>query len=710
MKKIIKIVFLISSLLGVLGTINTVNADADYDSAVASAPSALTLDNIFQPGKGGTNNSSVVTLDENNKVVAEGSSTADKALVKLTDAAKQLGSEWSTDANTFDINKDSKTDMWMYFGNKYGSAGDGMAFVLQNDARDVSAISGDGQSLGVWGIDKTGSNITTASTAIKNAWALEFDTYVNKGNTPGTGFDNTSTVNGHNHLAYGYPSTQKTYNIEGSFFTKYYSSMNHQGVIQKTYLSDAKWHHVTLNYKSVSNTQGTMTYTIDDKDPATDAIITGQSQTATIDKSKFIVDGSTTHDPTKLRWGFTGATGVNYENNLIMFEQISNLVSATSVQKVTDITNDNKDVSNNGNVMSGDKLNFETTLTYKDGKQDWKRIKALLSVPTDVTMDKVGTITYKDGTKDTFDINAATNGVITKKLPKDLTATNDVATVSVTGTANTVKSDTQATSPISHFNGINALVESNAVNFMITAPKLNLGITGLTDQTVNLGESAEISVNIKTDRELNPNLSNAGVIKTQLDDVTLNDGYTVVLKKTGNNFTETIPASKLKTGTHKYTIIAEDTFGDTTTVSKTITVIDAGILKISSVTGALNFGQSDIPIPNIPTTYSPQEDLNVEIVASAPGAWSLTLTGTDVIGSDKSVLKNALVYKRNVTDVGTPLKGHTLYILSGSSSPKAISKTWDKDTGVLLSVKPSEVKSIAYHASVQWNLSSVPTK
>lgn len=478
---------LMSLSLGLIGAGGSVTAStatdaaADYAKAISVAPDALTLDHIFQTGTGGgsANHSSVVSLDKDNKVVDDSSTAATKAIVKLTDAGGQLGSEWSTPANTFNINKDSKINMWMYFGNQYDSA-DGMAFVLQNDTRGVGAISGIGESLGVWGIDEGGSSAQTAKPAIKNAWALEFDTYGNNDTGAGTSFDNAPEVKGSNHLAYGYPSLPSTYRLKMGGILSFYAVMNHQGVIKTSHLSNAAWHHVTLDYKTLSVTQGSMTYTIDDKDPTTGAVLTGQSQTAPIDKTRFTADGKNGNG-TDIMWGFTGSTGSKYENNLIMFEQISNLVSATGVQKVTDTTNNDEDVTNNGKVMSGDQLNFKTTLTYKEGKQDWKKIKALLNVPTNVTLAEAATIKYADGTVDNFNTNTAANETITKELSKDLTSANNTATISMTGTANTVTADTKATSPVSHFNGNNAIVESNAANFTISVPSQTLSITGLTD-------------------------------------------------------------------------------------------------------------------------------------------------------------------------------------------------------------------------------------
>lgn len=707
-------ILLMSLSLGLIGIGDSVNASvatdaaADYAAAVSVAPDALTLDHIFQTGTGGgsANHSSVVSLDKDNKVVDESSAAATKAIVKLTDAGGQLGSEWSTLANVFNINKDSKINMWMYFGNQYDSA-DGMAFVLQNDTRGIGSISGIGESLGVWGIDEGGSSDQTAKKAIKNAWALEFDTYGNNDTGKGTSFDNSWDVRGSNHLAYGYPSLKSTYRLDGHLFD-YYAVMNHQGIIKTSHLSNAAWHHVTLDYKTLSATQGSMTYTIDDKDPTTGAALTGQSQTAQIDKSRFTADGKNGNG-TDIMWGFTGSTGSKYENNLIMFEQISNLVSAAGVQKVTDSTNNNQDVTNNGNVMSGDQLNFQTTLTYKEGKQDWKKIKAVLNVPTNVTLNEAATIKYADGTVDNFNTNTAKNGVITKELSKDLSTANNTATISMTGTANTVTTDTKATSPISHFNGNNAIVESNAANFTISVPNQTLSITGLTDQNINLGDTASFDALVKTDRDIKP--QNIGEVTGVVDNTIKGKPEYIELSKTGSHHKETIPASQLTVGKHTYTVTVVDNYQHTATKTVTITVADPGKLSLT-VISALNFGteKKPLPIPNVLTDFNPNEKLNVQLEASLPGTWNLAITASELVGADQSILKDALIYKASAKDAGTPLNNSNLSILSGTSSRDKINKVWDKDTGILLHIKPSTVKGQTYHATIKWTLSNVPLK
>lgn len=690
---------LLTGMLMTLGLgAKSVNAD-EYSDAVASAPSALVTNGLFTPGTTGTKNkANVVTFDASGNVVDDGAANADKSLIKITDTKDQVGSIWSTANNKFNLNKDNRVSMWMYFGNQGSMAGDGMAFVLQNDSRVLSAISGGGESLGVWGVDNGGTEATVANTAIKNSWALEFDTHRNGDASKGSGFDNLTNIKG-NHLASAYPNQGTSYESHGLINS--YNKLGHNGLINTANLSNGKWWHVTVDYKSTSTTAGLMTYTIGDKDPNTGAVLSGASMSSIIDKGKFAsVDGQVT-------WGFTGATGAKWETNLVMFEEISDLVSATATQKVIDTTQNNKDITADGTANGGDKLNFQTTLKYTDGKRDWEKIVAELKTPNNLALDKNGVIKYADGTTQTFD-TSTDSGVITESLTKNLSKSNDTATISMTGVAGVVAADTKVTSPSSTFNGQNTLIDSNAASFTIKAFKQNLTIAGLVDQTVDSGQSVKVVANIKTDTLVE---NNAVTITTKLNDKVLNI-KSVLFNKLGNySYIATLPADKLNIGTNTYTVSVEDQYNNSVTGQETITVKKPGKIELTTVND-LNFGTIAIPSPSASQadrTYSPTMPLEMELEASLPGTWDLSVTGTDMVGEDKTVLKDTLIYKDTATSTGVTLSSGSLSVLSDQAPTDKVTKTWAKDTGVLLRVhNPSEVKSQAYSATVNWTLKNVP--
>lgn len=136
--------------IGLVSQMSVAHADADYDKAKANAPQGLPLSNYFKFGDFAGNSAKVVDTGR-----IDGTQ-----MVQLTDAKAEVGTIWTGDDYALDLNKNATASMWMYFGNYPVDAGDGMAFVIQNDTRGVNAVSrasdgtvGNGQTLGVWGVD-----------------------------------------------------------------------------------------------------------------------------------------------------------------------------------------------------------------------------------------------------------------------------------------------------------------------------------------------------------------------------------------------------------------------------------------------------------------------------------------------------------------------------------------------------------------------------
>lgn len=546
-----------------LVNVTNIKADADYDSAKSSAPRAILMTNLFQTGNGNgvTSTSGMVGLTDTNKDPTTSNPVA-KTMVKITDAKNQKAAIWSTDANSFDINTNSKASMWIYFGSKTNTAGDGMALVFQNDAKGNAAIATKaGETLGVWGDDSAGGGSLdgTIKGAIQNSWALEFDTHLNNGNSSGNAFDIDPNL-ASNHIASGYPADKATYTDNKTIINSY--KQNHLGIINyKGYLSNRTWHHVTIDYKSVSSSTGSMTYTIDDKkpisgtndlDPTEDTSQVGQTSTVPIDKTKFnSISG-------KIQWGFTGSTGDSFENNLVMFESVPGLVNATAKQTMTDITQNNKDVSSNGEVKIGDKVKFTTEATYNGGKQAWKNIGGFLKYPTsnikwtgfeiDTLADDFPSI-YGNGPSD---LSGA-------PIP-DLSTPGQSSQISFIGEVMPVDVDTQVTVPTGQFIGSNAIIDSNPVSYTIKAgPKTLLTIDGLKDIGINYGTDAIISGTVKS--SLGGNFA-----KGTIASVTLN-GDTTPIKSdvaTDGKFSVMIPKDKLTTGEYTYTVQVTDPDGNTT--------------------------------------------------------------------------------------------------------------------------------------------------
>ena len=136
----------------------TAQIQAADEASLATAPSGLNqLDKLFTLpaafNSGVTNSASIANVTN--------ASSPNTQAIQVINGKKQMGGFWSNDANRFDINKDATFKMWLYLGSSTSTskAGDGMAFVLQNDpngttaSAKVSSSSIIGETLGVWGVD-----------------------------------------------------------------------------------------------------------------------------------------------------------------------------------------------------------------------------------------------------------------------------------------------------------------------------------------------------------------------------------------------------------------------------------------------------------------------------------------------------------------------------------------------------------------------------
>ncbi|MDK1726937.1 lectin-like domain-containing protein [Dellaglioa algida] len=534
--------------------------EKDYAQGLSTAPRAITMDNLFQRGTGTgvTTSSDMVNMDALNRPTNTPQDVV-KTLVRITNDKAQKAAVWSTDDNSFDINKDGQASMWVYLGNRRGGAGDGMALVFQNDPKGNAAISGNsGETLGVWGDDLKPAPSDMIKAAIQNSWALEFDTYMNKGLNKGGAFD--LNLPGASHLASGYPADEGSYTKMGGFFGSTYYAQKHGGLI--TYndsLSNGEWHHLTIDYKNVDPAKpknGLMTYTFNDKEAVSEnsdtkiapSAYVGQTAQVTIDKTKF---NSTSG---KIRWGFTGSTGANSESNLVMFEQVPGLVDAKATQTVTNLTQ-GKDLPSDGTgvVNAGDKLKFTSKATYLGGKQDWKNITGHAKIPNTDNITWTSVLVNGSEFPGAEPADAA-KGI---NMGMDLSNPNSTTEVTYLGTVKSITEDSKDISPAGQIIGSNRIVDTNAVSYTVKGqPKILLTIDGLKDIDVNYGSDATVSGTVKS--------SLGGLLaKGSKVDVTVNNETTPIKADVGTDgkFSVTVPKDKYKAGENTVTVQATDAAG-----------------------------------------------------------------------------------------------------------------------------------------------------
>ncbi|WP_125565984.1 hypothetical protein [Companilactobacillus insicii] len=384
----------------------------------------------------------------------------DSDMVQLTDATHQVSSIWSDNdkGNYLDTTKHQTMSMWLYFGIVSApTAGDGIAFVLQNGGPDAIAINpvdndngdskageaGKGETMGVWAVDtdkNQSSSDALAKSAIQNSWALEFDTYSNTDSLPGRGtyYDAgiETYLKGKQHIASGYPGEGSTYKRYGNSSSGYYYSMVHNNLHSNLQLSGfdnpkSAWHHLTIDYEPPvsAGDDATLTYHFNDKNydgsnkPATSGSEITQIENIDLSKFHFAKDANGVTQ-TKLRYGFTGSTGQTSSTNFAVFETMPSLVEANSESKIYDVTQ-NKRLIEDGdkNVHDGDKMQFNYNLNYESGEKDLNKIIATINLPSNMTYatdGNIGQIEYADGTTEDIPASENNNGVVKHTLSKSL--------------------------------------------------------------------------------------------------------------------------------------------------------------------------------------------------------------------------------------------------------------------------------------------------
>jgi len=348
-------------------------------------------------------------------------------------------SEKAKTYNYFDLSKSQTISAWMYFGDSYANAGDGMAFVLQNDARGAKAISSyngkvaGGETLGVWGGTATPTILETlinnvGLNAIQNSFALEFDTTLNQERPTSTSgkddsFDSSMTgdsvdIKGQ-HISWAYPALASTYNskyfetglgIIGNKKKHYYYEMKHNilagnaiisGYEDQAAITENAWRHMVVNYTPpvAGKNEATLEYIFNDK------YYDGTPKKyAEWDRKKFTFDVSNFNSTDgKILWGFTAATGSpksKTQVNSIIMEAMPAVASIIDTVTLTDLTQNRviQDLDQNSSadslVNDGDNLQLSYDLKYTAGMVDTGEITTSIGLPqhVDFTPDSDGNI------------------------------------------------------------------------------------------------------------------------------------------------------------------------------------------------------------------------------------------------------------------------------------------------------------------------------
>lgn len=767
--------------LGVFG--NTVVGEAYYTdpaTALSHAPQGLQVHDqgyfevpsSLTDAQGNTVNNSASVLEGSKADAVQLSTYGDK----YTNTG---GAVWSKSPN-FDLYQNQRASMWVYAGGGMTSddlPGSGFAFVLQNSG--ASAFSGSGESLGVWGVDPRSTSVKDlGETAIQHSWALEFDTNVNqkipaamgnladKTNAPsafdmgepgesngkdvyyGWGFnpgDENKQIQQQiigQHIASGYPADSSTYKDVGtvSCFNGYggvlgtlqlglgnyhYYSQEHYGLLKASdssaFIADGAWHHITVDYTAPvgTETEGTMAYSFDDKDPKTGA----SKSTEWFAKQKISPEklGASSTNP-NVYWGFTGSTGYpttgqsgssGTETSMVVFEQVPNEADVNATSELTDEKTGTV-VDSSHPVSGNDQVKLTYKLNYENGNVDWKTIKSSLNLPANIVWSK-GQISYSDNSKDDV-LNVA--DISNDKLDisvQNLNKNKKQAVITLEGKVNNIKATDAAVT--TSFNGSNAIASATLDKFNINQRSFSMSIDDASkDINVNANTPAKITGTFSANdtKVTAENTKVAARLTSKDGTVTDIDSDKIPIVKNGDgSYSFTIPVDKVPAGDTAVDVVATSSVSSGYTDEDTAK-LHGGTVTFGATSGKIIFKKTVLTGKG--TTISRDDSngpwsLNVDS-SLASGAWTLSArtTGMHSVNVPSQALDGNLIYK-NGDDVTTLNAVDSPIMTSpqstGTPTETNIASDWTNDSGILLDVNGGAV-SDDYIGEITWTLGSVP--
>ncbi|MFD1454241.1 WxL domain-containing protein [Levilactobacillus lanxiensis] len=692
-------------------------ADADYTKALQKVPQGIRLNrpDPFVTTKT-TSKSSAAVVDGTNPQ-SPGTEAA-----KLTTGPNQFGTLWSTTVGALNLTQNQTLRMWLYLGDQDAQAGEGLAFVLQNDEAKLAAMPGGvvsgqipGETLGVWAKDTDAteaSAVNLAKSAIQNSWALEFDTYFNDqpDNRPAGKANAFDTNYPAVHIASNYPAQPTTYvqhflpatNFFGALLGQkdYFYSMTHNGLIanvnEPDFLSNGQWHHLTLKWAAKTET---MTYTFDDRDPLTNERQPGVSQSARIMPSKI--------DPGKtgtVRWGFTSASSRHFENNLVVLENIPSLIDATSQATLTNLTRQ-RVIQAGDQVLSNDRLSLEYQLTYHGGNQPWSNVRTDLKIPEKVDVTG-GQIIYADGTAQPLDLAVIQAGRLPVQLTKQLNAANPTATIRLTGHAANATQTHKVPATTSTFTSPDLVIAADTPDFIINPrTDLELRVTSENPVALKVGQDTTVRGHVAI---LTSEAQQPGVVVTPV----LN-GQTLKEQVVGQDGTFQVPltAAQLQGGTNRLKLVARTEQGD---ASRPVTLVltVAGNLTFASISPSESFQAARLTGRAQRVKRAGEWRLAVRDTRGTSERWTLSAQASTFTAQDGRAMAGYPVY---VTPYQTIRLGPTpTPVLSHVTDDSVndglvdVAGSWTSQTGVFLDIQSSSSQG-RYQGTLTWSLANAPS-
>lgn len=683
--------------LGLTGSVS-LPADSD-DNALATAPQGVTLQTrqaVLTPAPQADSHAQVVTA-------ADGAQA-----LRLTDGAHQFGAAWSPTAD-FRFDRNQTVGAWLYLGNQGSTAGNGLALVLQNDARGVAAqpqFHGQpvGETLGTWAV-VSGTHQTPqqlSQTAIQYSWALGLNTAA--GDRQPTAGDTNAFQTGYpaDNVAAGLPGAASTYRQQPVTTagaphggqSALATTLVHQGTLtaadQGNFLADGQWHHLTLRWHAQART---MTYTLNDRNATTDAAQAGQSRTVALSPQQVAAQAS--H---RARWGFTATSGAQAAADLVVVDQTPQSVPIHVATTLTDL-NQHTVVTAQTPVVSRDTLRLDYRITNPSG-QSLAQTLGRLTLPQNIQYQRLELISAT-GKTTMLAKSALQNHHLAATLAQSL-GRQQAVTLRLIGRATTVPTTQSVAPTISTITSPTTAVTATTPQFDVN-PHLALRLAVTSPAPHALSSRHALTVRGKV--TVTPASTTKLTVKPTLNGRAL----TPVVVGPQGQFSLRVAANQWRTGLNHLKLLATSATGDTAPAVTLPVTVRGGLrfaaLKMSGFQATTLTGQNRLMPRN-------------------PG-WRIIVQDTRGAGHHWTLLASATRFVN--TQTGQPLAGQPVYVDGQGTTPLGARPTaimtqtthntadgvtnvtgqWTDKTGVLLAVNGGTPAG-TYRGSLTWTLSDAP--
>lgn len=278
---------------------------------------------------------------KNGTTVSDPPQVIDDSILQITANKRyQYGAIWSK--KKINLAKDFRMRSYIYLGDKFMNAADGVTFTLHNDPRGDKAIGSHGSGLGAYSSGKDSSR-----KYIANALSFEFDTHYNGDRNDGMDLDvNEYNPNYHRgHVGFAIPSNQNHLGKPRHECVKY----------PENDLSNTLWHQFDVTWSA-----STKELKIELPDLNLSDTFNGNPTGNEIIYK--ISNPLETFKSNSVYWGFTASTGQNFAENAIVMSSIPNSIS----HQATVRKSETEAFETSLNVAKGETLEIKDNIQLDD--------------------------------------------------------------------------------------------------------------------------------------------------------------------------------------------------------------------------------------------------------------------------------------------------------------------------------------------------------